>query len=197
QPARLLSYESILEGVGVETVRALSGPEGLQRLLKEEFAVILLDVSMPDMDGFETARLIREHPRFEQTPIIFVTGVHVTQLDALKGYALGAIDYISVPIVPEILRSKVALLVELYRRRAELQQLNRDLEARSAAEREAQRLQARDARSRALVALTDEFRTLTSPSDLAFAASRILGETLQVSRCGYGTVSVEDETTLI
>jgi signal transduction histidine kinase/DNA-binding response OmpR family regulator len=197
QPARLLSYESVLEGVGVETVRALSGPEGLERLLKQEFAVILLDVSMPDMDGFETARLIREHPRFEQTPIIFVTGVHVTQLDALKGYALGAIDYISVPIVPEILRSKVALLVELYRRRAELQQLNRDLEARSAAEREAQRLQARDARSRALVALTDEFRTLTSPSDLAFAASRILGETLQVSRCGYGTVSVEDETTLI
>jgi CheY-like chemotaxis protein len=139
QPARLLSYESVLEGVGVETVRALSGPEGLERLLKQEFAVILLDVSMPDMDGFETARLIREHPRFEQTPIIFVTGVHVTQLDALKGYALGAIDYISVPIVPEILRSKVALLVELYRRRAQLEQLNRDLEARSAAEREAQR----------------------------------------------------------
>jgi signal transduction histidine kinase/DNA-binding response OmpR family regulator len=197
QPARLLSYESVLEGVGVETVRALSGPEGLERLLKQEFAVILLDVSMPDMDGFETARLIREHPRFEQTPIIFVTGVHVTQLDALKGYALGAIDYISVPIVPEILRSKVALLVELYRRRAQLEQLNRDLEARSAAEREAQRLQARDARSRALVALTDEFRTLTSPSDLAFAASRILGETLQVGRCGYGTVSVEEETTTI
>jgi len=197
QPARLLSYESTLEGVGVETVRALSGAEGLERLLKQDFAVILLDVSMPDMDGFETARLIREHPRFEQTPIIFVTGVHVTQLDALKGYALGAIDYISVPIVPEILRSKVALLVELYRRRVELQQLNRDLEARSAAEREAQRLQARDARSRALVALTDEFRTLTSPSDLAFAACRILGETLQVSRCGYGTVSVEEETTTI
>ncbi|HEY4442756.1 MAG TPA: response regulator, partial [Steroidobacteraceae bacterium] len=128
QPARLLTYETILEGVGVDCVRALSGEEALDRLLRDRFALILLDVSMPGMDGLETARLIREHPRFERTPIIFVTGVHVTQLDSLRGYEVGAIDYISVPIVPEILRSKVALLVELYRRRAELELLNRDLE---------------------------------------------------------------------
>jgi len=129
QPARLLTYESILEGTGVTCVRALSGIEALERLLKDIFAVILLDVSMPDMDGFETARRIREHPRFEHTPIIFVTGVHITELDKLRGYEVGAIDYIPVPLVPEILRSKVTLLVELYSRRAELQILNRELEA--------------------------------------------------------------------
>jgi PAS domain S-box-containing protein len=129
QPARLLTYESLLSGVGVTCVRALSGEEALSRLLKQSFALILLDVSMPGMDGFETARMIREHPRFERTPIIFVTGVHVSELDSLRGYEVGAIDYISVPIVPEILRSKVALLVELYRRRKELEELNRTLEA--------------------------------------------------------------------
>jgi PAS domain S-box-containing protein len=129
QPARLLTYESLLSGVGVTCVRALSGEEALSRLLKQSFALILLDVSMPGMDGFETARLIREHPRFERTPIIFVTGVHVSALDCLRGYEVGAIDYISVPVVPEILRSKVALLVELYRRRKELEALNRTLEA--------------------------------------------------------------------
>jgi PAS domain S-box-containing protein len=128
QPARLLTYESLLAGVGVTCVRALSGEEALNRLLKQSFALILLDVSMPGMDGFETARMIREHPRFERTPIIFVTGVHVSELDSLRGYEVGAIDYISVPIVPEILRSKVALLVELYRRRKELEALNRALE---------------------------------------------------------------------
>jgi len=129
QPARLLTYESLLSGVGVTCVRALSGEEALSRLLKQTYALILLDVSMPGMDGFETARLIREHPRFERTPIIFVTGVHVSELDSLRGYEVGAIDYISVPVVPEILRSKVALLVELYRRRKELEALNRTLEA--------------------------------------------------------------------
>jgi PAS domain S-box-containing protein len=128
QPARLLTYEAILEGVGVDCVRALSGTEALERLLRQTFAVIVLDVSMPEMDGFETARMIREHPKFERTPIIFVTGVHVTELDVLRGYEVGAIDYISVPIVPEILRSKVVLLVELFKRRRQLESLNRELE---------------------------------------------------------------------
>ena len=95
--------------------------------MKDEFAVVLLDVSMPGMDGFETAALIHDHPRFERTPIIFVTGVHVTEFDRLKGYKLGAVDYVSIPVVPEILRSKVAVLVELYCQRRELQKLNRSL----------------------------------------------------------------------
>ncbi|MET0656820.1 MAG: response regulator [Steroidobacteraceae bacterium] len=128
QPARLLTYESILHGLNVDCVRALSGAEALQRLLSQEFAAILLDVNMPDMDGFEVARLIREHPRLEKTPIVFITGVHISELDRIKGYEVGAIDYISVPVVPEILRTKVAVLVELHQRRSELQALNEALE---------------------------------------------------------------------
>lgn len=119
QPARLLSYEAILGGLDVNCVRALSGTAALAALLKDHFAVILLDVQMPEMDGFEVARLLRAHPRYEQTPIIFVTGVHVSELDQLKGYQAGAIDYVAIPIVPEILRAKVAVLVELYHRRRE------------------------------------------------------------------------------
>jgi signal transduction histidine kinase len=128
QPARLLSYETILEGLGQNLVHARSGEEALQKLMQDEFAVVLLDVSMPGMDGFETASLIHEHPRFEKTPIIFVTGVHVTELDRLKGYKLGAVDYVYIPVVPEILRSKVSVLVELHLQRRELQTLNRSLE---------------------------------------------------------------------
>jgi PAS domain S-box-containing protein len=124
QPARLLSYEAVLYGLAVQCVRALSGAQALERLLEQEFAAILLDVNMPEMDGFEVARLVREHPRMERTPIIFVTAVNVSELDRLKGYELGAIDYIAVPVVPEILRSKVAVLVELYERRNELKAIN-------------------------------------------------------------------------
>jgi PAS domain S-box-containing protein len=127
QPARLVTYEAILAGLPVRTVSTSSGNEALQLLLKQDFAVILLDVNMPDMDGFEVARLIRGHPRLERTPIIFVTGFEVSALDQLKGYEVGAIDYISVPIVPEILRSKVAVVVELHQRHRELRELNRAL----------------------------------------------------------------------
>ena len=133
QPARLLSYETILDDLGQNLVQARSGLEALERLMKDEFAVVLLDVSMPGMDGFETASLIHEHPRFEKTPIIFVTGVHVTELDRLKGYKLGAVDYVYIPVVPEILRSKVSVLVELHCKRRELQTLNRSLEQANAA----------------------------------------------------------------
>jgi signal transduction histidine kinase len=127
QPSRLLTYESILSQLGQNLVSARSGLEALEKLMKQEFAVVLLDVSMPDMDGFEAARLIHEHPRYEKTPIIFVTGVHVSELDRLTGYKVGAVDYVSIPVVPEILRSKVAVLVELYLKRRELRELNRTL----------------------------------------------------------------------
>jgi len=126
--------------------------EALRKLMEQDFALILLDVSMPGMDGFETARMIREHPRFERTPIIFVTGIHVSEMDQLKGYEIGAMDYISVPIVPEILRSKVVVLLELYQRRSELKRLNEEL--REARERLLQQhsteLAASEARGRAI-----------------------------------------------
>jgi len=127
QPARLLSYESILGDLGQNLVRARSGREALERLMADEFAVVLLDVNMPGMDGFEVAAMIHEHPRFEKTPIIFITGVHVSELDRLRGYTLGAVDYVSIPVVPTILRTKVAVLVELYCQQRELQRLNRSL----------------------------------------------------------------------
>ena len=152
QPSRLLTYESLLSGLSVECVWAFSGTEALGRLLKDDFAVILLDVNMPGMDGFEVARMVREHPRLERTPIIFVTGVSVSELDQLRGYEVGAIDYIAVPVVPEILRSKVAVLVELHRRRSELQRLNDEL-AQARAERDAEHakvLARKDAQLRAL-----------------------------------------------
>ncbi|MGH8252233.1 MAG: ATP-binding response regulator, partial [Steroidobacteraceae bacterium] len=127
QKSRLITYEAILAPLGHRLVMASSGVEALQLLMEREFALILLDVSMPDMDGFETARLIHQHPRFERTPIIFVTGVHVTELDRLKGYELGAVDYVYIPVVPQILRGKVAVLVELHCQRLELQRLNLSL----------------------------------------------------------------------
>lgn len=127
KPERLLSYEVALESLGHTTVRAQSGTVALGKLMEMEFAAILLDVSMPDMDGFETAELIRNHPRFEETPIIFVTGLHVTDLDQRKGYAMGAVDYVQIPVIPEILRGKVQALVQLYLQRAELSRLNQKL----------------------------------------------------------------------
>ncbi len=127
QPARLLTYQSVLGELGQNLVSAHSGLDALDKLMRDDFAVVLMDVSMPEMDGFEAARLIHDHPRFERTPIIFVTGVHMSELDRLKGYKVGAVDYVSIPVVPEILRSKVSVLVELYCKRRELSHLNRDL----------------------------------------------------------------------
>jgi signal transduction histidine kinase len=128
-PARLLTYEAILGSLDQNLVRAQSGEEALAKLLEMEVATILLDVSMPGMDGFETAAMIRGHPRSAQTPIIFVTGVHLTEIDRLRGYEMGAVDYVSVPVMPEILRGKVQVLVQLYLQRRELTRLNETMAA--------------------------------------------------------------------
>ncbi len=133
QPGRLLTYRAILEPLGEQLVEATSGMDALKQLMEEDFAVILLDVNMPGMDGFETASLIHQHPRFEKTPIIFVTAVNVSDMDRLQGYQLGAVDYVMVPVIPEILRSKVEVLAELYRKRRELQVLNTSLAAENQA----------------------------------------------------------------
>jgi signal transduction histidine kinase len=129
KPERLLTYEVILESLDQNLVRANSGEEAFEKLLTMEFAAILLDVSMPGMDGFETAALVRSQPSFGQTPIVFVTGVHISDLDRLRGYEMGAADYVYVPVVPEILRGKVQVLVQLYLQRRELARLNERLAA--------------------------------------------------------------------
>jgi len=139
QPARLLTYEAILADLGHVLVKANSGRAALRCLMDSEFAAILLDVSMPEMDGFETAALIREHPRFESTPIIFVTAVHMTDMDQLRGYQIGAVDYVYVPVVPEILRGKVQVLADLHVHRRELQRLNQTLEVANVELQEAHR----------------------------------------------------------
>ena len=138
QPSRLLTYRAILEPLGERLVDAGSGAESLQRVMEEEFALLLLDVNMPGMDGFEAASLIHDHPRFEKTPIIFVTAVNVSDMDRMRGYKLGAVDYVTVPVIPEILRSKVVVLGELHRKRRELEQANAQLAHANAALQAAQ-----------------------------------------------------------
>src|ERR1700751_1244088 len=99
QPAKLLSYEVILGELGENLIKVTSEKEALEQILKNEIAVVLLDVSMPDIDGFELARLIREHPRYQRMAIIFISGVPLTDLDKIQGYQRGAVDYLSVPVV--------------------------------------------------------------------------------------------------
>src|SRR6266404_1660025 len=115
-PANLLALEAILEELGQNLVRANSGEEALKWLLKEEFAVILLDVQMPGMDGFETAALIREREKSKHTPIIFITAINKANIHVSKGYSLGAVDYIIKPVVPEILRAKVSVFIDLFKK---------------------------------------------------------------------------------
>ncbi len=137
QPAKLLSYEVILEQLGENLIKARSGREALEHLLRADVAVILVDVCMPDQDGFELVAMIREHPRFQKTPIIFVSAIMMAEPDQLRGYDAGAVDYVSVPVVPEVLRAKVKVFTELYRKNRELERLNAELERR-VAERTAQ-----------------------------------------------------------
>jgi PAS domain S-box-containing protein len=130
QPAKLLSYEVMLGGLGENLIKAASAKEALEVLLKNDIAVVLMDVSMPELDGFQLAAMIRQHPRFQRTAIIFVSAVHLTHLDQLKGYEHGAVDYISVPVVAELLRAKVRVFAELHRKTRQLETLNRELEQR-------------------------------------------------------------------
>jgi signal transduction histidine kinase len=157
QPAKLLTYRTILEDVGANLVSASSAREALEHLLKNDFAAIIVDVCMPDLDGFELAEMIRDHPRFRQTAIIFVSGVHLSDLDRLKGYERGAVDYLPVPIVPEMLRAKVRVFVDLHLKTRELELLNRGLERR-VAERTAELEDAARRKDEFLAVLAHELR---------------------------------------
>jgi len=138
QPAKLLSYEVILRELGENLVPAASGREALAHLLHTDIAVVLMDVHMPEINGFELAAMIHQHPRYQQTAIIFISGVHLSDLDMLRGYEHGAVDYITVPIIPELLRAKVRVFAELYRKTATLQW---EIAERQRLEREALRAQ--------------------------------------------------------
>ncbi len=127
QPGKLLTYEAMLRELDENLITARSGREALEVLLKTEVAVVMLDVNMPEIDGFELAQMIRQHPRFHNTAIIFVSAVNLTDLDRLKAYALGAVDYISVPVVPQLLRAKVSVFVELQRKAKQTAVLNAQL----------------------------------------------------------------------
>ncbi len=151
QPAKLLSYEVMLAELGENLIKATSAKEALEILLKTDVAVVLMDVSMPDLDGFELATMIRQHPRFQRTAIIFISAVHLTDLDRLKGYEHGAVDYISVPVIQELLRAKVRVFSELHRKTRQLEELNRDLERRVS-----ERTEELETKARALMGLNDE-----------------------------------------
>jgi signal transduction histidine kinase len=132
QPAKLLTYESILGELGENLIKVSSATEALECLLHNDVAVVLVDVVMPDLDGYELAAMIRQHPRFQRTSIIFVSALLLTDLDRLRGYESGAVDYVPVPVVPEILRAKVRVFAELYRKTSALERLNAELEQRVA-----------------------------------------------------------------
>jgi PAS domain S-box-containing protein len=132
QPAKLLSYEVILQELGENLIKTASAREAFECLLKKDVAVVLVDVCMPDLDGFQLAAMIRDHPRFQKTAIIFISAIHLTDVDRLRGYEMGAVDYVPVPVVPEVLRAKVKVFAELFRKTRQLEQLNLELERRVA-----------------------------------------------------------------
>ena len=126
--SKRFALKAVLSPLGQNVVEAASGPDALRQLLRQDFAVILLDVRMPGMDGFEAAQLIRQRPRSELTPIIFVTALDRAETDMSRGYDLGAVDFVFAPVVPAIMRAKVSVFVELYRAQQELRRYRTQLE---------------------------------------------------------------------
>lgn len=139
QPANLVSLEAILEAEDRELIKANSGPEGLKVLLKEDVSLVLLDVQMPGMDGFEMAELMRQRKDTQSIPIIFVTAISKEKQYVFKGYQVGAVDYLFKPLDPVILQSKVNFFLQLDRQRRELQQKLRQAQAHRAAYEEAKK----------------------------------------------------------
>ena len=162
RPDKMLAYETILAELNENIVCARSGKEALRCLLKQDFAVILLDVNMPVMDGFETAALIRQRPRSETTPIIFISAVNDTETHVTRGYSLGAVDYILTPVVPEILRAKIAVFVDLFKK---TEQVKRQAEEREKLIREQAARAEAEARQERLAFLADASNVLAGSLD--------------------------------
>ena len=130
QPSKLLTYEVILRELGDNLIKASSGKEALEQLLKNEIAVVLMDVCMPELDGFELASMIRGHPRFQKIAMIFISAIYLAEIDHLRGYEMGAVDYVPVPVIPQVLRAKVRVFTDLFRKSRQLERLNAELEDR-------------------------------------------------------------------
>src|SRR5436190_24294505 len=162
RPDKMLAYETILSELNENIVCARSGKEALRCLLQQDFAVILHDVNMPGMDGFETAALIRQRPRSETTPIIFISAVNDTDTHVSRGYSLGAVDYILTPVVPEILRAKLAVFVDLYKK---TEQVRRQAEERERLIREQAALAEVESRQERLRFLADAANVLAGSLD--------------------------------
>jgi signal transduction histidine kinase len=174
QPGKLLTYEAILSELGENLIKAHSAREALEYLLKIDcIPIVLLDVHMPELDGFALAELIRQHPRHEQTAILFISAVHLSHVDQLQGYAHGAVDYITAPILPELLRAKVRVFAELYRKTVALQ---REMAERQRLEGEARRVQHFALLGRLAAGLSHEIR---NPLAALFLHVDLLEEELQ------------------
>jgi signal transduction histidine kinase len=187
QPANLLVLRTILEDLGQNLVEAGSGEEALRRLLSDDFAVILLDVQMPGLDGFETARLIRSRERFRQTPIIFLTGYEDNRLSVEEAYALGAVDYLVKPLVPIILRAKVTGFIELFEKTEQIKRL-RQVERREFEQRLAEenaRLRASQEALREADRRKDQFLAILA-HELRNPLAALVNATQIVSRVGRG-----------
>jgi len=191
QPAKLLAYEVILNELGENLIKANSGREALEALLKIDIGVVLVDVSMPDLDGFELVTMIREHPRYEKTAIIFVSAIHLTEIDTMRGYAKGAVDYVSVPVIPDILRAKVRVFVDLYRKTQQLERLNAELERRvikrteeltAALDRQAILAREVDHRAKNALAVVQSILHLTRSDDVPGYVAAVEGRIRALSR---------------
>jgi signal transduction histidine kinase len=173
QPGKLLSYEAILADLGENLIQAGSAREALAHLLSTEIAVVLMDVNMPEMNGFQLAAMIRQHPRYQQTAIIFISGVHLTDLDILKGYEYGAVDYLTVPIVPPLLRAKVRVFADLYRKTVALR---REIAERQRLEHAAKRAEHFALLGQLAAGLSHEIR---NPLSAVFLHADLLDEELR------------------
>ena len=157
RPDKLLALEAVLGNLNQNIVPRYSGREALRHLLKQEFAVILLDVNMPGMDGFETASLIRQRSNSRHTPIIFITAFG-DEMHAARGYSLGAVDYILAPVIAEVLRTKVSVFVELFAKTRQIERQAESLRRRAA---QLQKLAAASLAINSALSMTRMLQTVT------------------------------------